>query len=142
MTTSLIKPLYTARATVVGGRDGRAITDDGSLDVAIKPPKELGGPGEGTNPEQLFAAGYGSCFQSALSTVARRQKVETGDSTVECSVTLGTIEGGAFGLAVNLRVTIPGLDADTARTLVEAAHAVCPYSNATRGNVEVTLEVG
>ena len=139
MTTSLIKPLYTARATATGGRAGHAVSDDGVLDLDLKPPTEMGGPGGATNPEQLFAAGYAACFQSALAVVGRRQDVDTSGSTVEADVTIGTIPGGGYGLAVALRVSIPGTDADTTRALAEAAHQVCPYSNATRGNIDVTV---
>jgi Ohr subfamily peroxiredoxin len=139
MTTSLTKPLYTARATATGGRSGHAVSDDGILDLDLKPPKEMGGPGGATNPEQLFAAGYAACFQSALAVVGRRQGVDTSDSTVEADVTIGTIPGGGYGLAVALRVSIPGADAETTRALAEAAHQVCPYSNATRGNIDVTV---
>jgi Ohr subfamily peroxiredoxin len=139
MTTSLTKPLYTARATATGGRSGHAVSDDGILDLDLKPPKEMGGPGGATNPEQLFAAGYAACFQSALAVVGRRQGVDTSDSTVEADVTIGPTPGGGYGLAVALRVSIPGADAETTRALAEAAHQVCPYSNATRGNIDVTL---
>jgi osmotically inducible protein OsmC len=139
VTTSLTKPLYTARATATGGRSGHAVSDDGILDLDLKPPKEMGGPGGATNPEQLFAAGYAACFQSALAVVGRRQGVDTSDSTVEADVTIGTIPGGGYGLAVALRVSIPGADAETTRALAEAAHQVCPYSNATRGNIDVTV---
>lgn len=139
MTTSLTKPLYTARATATGGRAGHAVSDDGILDLDLKPPKEMGGPGGATNPEQLFAAGYAACFQSALAVVGRRQDVDTSDSTVEADVTIGTIPGGGYGLAVAIRVSIPGADAETTRALAEAAHQVCPYSNATRGNIDVTV---
>lgn len=139
MTTSLIKPLYTARATATGGRSGHAVSDDGVLDLDLKPPAEMGGPGGATNPEQLFAAGYAACFQSALAVVGRRQGVDTGGSRVEADVTIGTIPGGGYGLAVALRVSIPGADAETTRALAEAAHQVCPYSNATRGNIDVTV---
>ncbi|HEY5361853.1 MAG TPA: organic hydroperoxide resistance protein [Streptosporangiaceae bacterium] len=141
MTTKLTKPLYTARATATGGRAGHAVTDDGLLDVSLKPPKEMGGPGGATNPEQLFAAGYAACFQSALGVAGRRAGVDTSASTVEADVTIGVIGGGGYGLAVALRVAIPGADPEQARSLTEAAHQVCPYSNATRGNIEVTLEV-
>lgn len=140
MTTPLVKPLYTARATATGGRSGHAVTDDGQVDVHLKPPKEMGGPGGGTNPEQLFATGYAACFQSALAVVGRRQGVSTEDSLVEADVTLGTIGGGGYGLAVTIKVSIPGVPADTVAGLAEAAHRVCPYSNATRGNIDVTLE--
>ena len=139
MTTSLIKPLYTARATATGGRAGHAVSDDGVLDLDLKPPTEMGGPGGATNPEQLFAAGYAACFQSALAVVGRRQNVDTSDSTVEADVTIGTIPGGGYGLAVAIRVSVPGADAETTRALAEAAHQVCPYSNATRGNIDVTV---
>lgn len=139
MTTSLIKPLYTARATATGGRAGHAVSDDGVLDLDLKPPTEMGGPGGATNPEQLFAAGYAACFQSALAVVGRRQGVDTSDSTVEADVTIGTVPGGGYGLAVALRISIPGTDAETTRALAEAAHQVCPYSNATRGNIDVTV---
>jgi len=142
VTTQLTRPLYTARATVTGGRAGHAVSDDGLLEVDLRPPKEMGGPGGGTNPEQLFAAGYAACFQSALGGLSRREGVDTSESTVEADVTIGTIGGGAYGLAVKLRVTIPGVDPAKALALTEAAHQVCPYSNATRGNIEVTLEVG
>jgi Ohr subfamily peroxiredoxin len=139
MTTSLTKPLYTARATATGGRSGHAVSDDGILDLDLKPPKDMGGPGGATNPEQLFAAGYAACFQSALAVVGRRQGVDTSDSTVEADVTIGPTPGGGYGLAVALRVSIPGVDAETTRALAEAAHQVCPYSNATRGNIDVTV---
>jgi osmotically inducible protein OsmC len=140
VTTPLIKPLYTARATATGGRAGHVVSDDGILDVNLQPPREMGGPGGTTNPEQLFAAGYAACFQSALGVIGRRERVDTSNSLVEADVTIGTIEGGGYGLAVALRVAIPGVDEATARALTEAAHHVCPYSNATRGNIEVTLE--
>ena len=140
MTTQLIKPIYTARAFATGGRSGRTQTDDGILSVDVRPPKEMGGPGGATNPEQLFAAGYAACFQSALGVVARRQKVDTADSLVEADVTIGAVEGGRYGLAVALRVQIPGQDITRTRALADAAHQVCPYSNATRGNIDVTIE--
>jgi osmotically inducible protein OsmC len=137
----LKKPLYTAEASVHGGRDGHGRSSDGVLDLDIRPPTELGGPGGGTNPEQLFALGYAACFQNAMSIVARRMKTDTSASEITGRVTLGTIEGGAFGIAVELDVHIPDVDEETARKVVDAAHEVCPYSNATRGNVEVTLKV-
>ncbi len=140
--TQLVKPLYTARATATGGRSGHAVTDDGLLDVTLQPPKEMGGPSGATNPEQLFAAGYAACFQGALAVVGRRAGVDTSDSLVEADVSIGTVPGGGYGLAVTLKVTIPGQNADVTRSLAGAAHEVCPYSNATRGNVEVTLETG
>jgi osmotically inducible protein OsmC len=140
VTTPLIKPLYTAKATATGGRSGHAVSDDGIIDVDLRPPKVMGGPGGATNPEQLFAAGYAACFQSALGVVGRRQGVDTSESLVEADVSIGTVQGGGYGLAVVIRVTIPGVDPDTVRSVSEAAHQVCPYSNATRGNIEVTLE--
>jgi osmotically inducible protein OsmC len=142
VTTQLVKPLYTASATATGGRAGHVVSADGILDLDLRPPAEMGGPGGATNPEELFAAGYAACFQSALAVVGRRQGVDTAASTVEADVTIGTVGGGAYGLAVNLRVAIPGVDAATVQSLTEAAHEVCPYSNATRGNIEVTLQAG
>jgi osmotically inducible protein OsmC len=142
MTTPLTKPLYTARASATGGRAGHAASDDGILDVDLRPPKEMGGPGGATNPEQLFAAGYAACFQSALGVVGRRQGTDTGNSVVEADVTIGTIPGGGYGLAVALRVSIPGVEPEKVRELAEAAHQVCPYSNATRDNIDVTITAG
>ncbi len=135
--------LYTATATASGGRDGAARTDDGVLDVALSTPKGLGGPGKAgaTNPEQLFAAGYAACFDSALRFVARSQGVTVADSAVTAEVGIGPNATGGFGLAVALTVSLPGLERDAAQKLVETAHQVCPYSNATRGNIEVTLTV-
>jgi osmotically inducible protein OsmC len=141
MVTTLNKALYTAEASTTGGRDGHAKSSDGVLDLDVRVPEEMGGHGGGTNPEQLFAAGYAACFQSALGVVSRRQKVDTSGSTVTAKVTIGTIDGGAFGLAVELDVAIPGVDAETAQALADAAHQVCPYSNATRGNIEVAVKV-
>lgn len=141
MVIELHKRLYTAEATVQGGRDGHGRSSDGVLDLDIRPPVELGGSGGGTNPEQLFALGYGACFQSAMGVVGRRMGVDTTGSTVTARVTLGSVEGGAYGLAVELEVSIPGVDYDSAERVVEAAHEICPYSNATRGNIEVTLSV-
>jgi osmotically inducible protein OsmC len=132
--------LYTAEATAWGGREGRAASDDGNLDVQLVLPKELGGPGgAGTNPEQLFAAGYAGCFHSALKLVARGQGVDVSESAITAKVGIGPNDDGGFGLAVQLEAELPGVDATKAQELLEAAHQVCPYSNATRGNVEVTL---
>ncbi|MDX6294755.1 MAG: lipoyl-dependent peroxiredoxin [Kribbellaceae bacterium] len=143
MTIAVEKVLYTARATAHGGRDGHTASDDGKLDVTVAPPKEMGGNGEGTNPEQLFAAGFASCFHSALKVVARRAKQNTDDSTVTAEVGIGPINGGAgYGLQVALVVHLPGLEHAVAEDLVAKAHEVCPYSNATRGNINVTLTVG
>ena len=136
----LEKRLYTATATSTSGREGRAKSDDGLLDVSLTPPRALGGSGTGTNPEQLFAAGYSACFGSAVAHIARSQKLVTGPVTVTAQVTLGNV-GQAFGLAVVLEVAIPELPRDQAQALVQQAHQVCPYSNATRGNIEVELRV-
>jgi osmotically inducible protein OsmC len=137
-----LKVLYTAVATADGGRaGGHARSSDGNLDVPISPPKDLGGEGNGTNPEQLFAAGYAACFHSAVMTVARRMKLDASESSVTAHVDLGTIGNGAFGLGVKLRVDLPNVETDRREALVEKAHEVCPYSNATRGNIEVALEV-
>lgn len=141
MTTTLKRTLYTAHATVTGGRDGHGRSSDGQLDVELRAPTEMGGVGGGTNPEQLFAVGYAACFQSALGGVARREKLDISDSTVTASVELGPIAGGAYGLAVTLEVLLPSIEKAAATRLVEAAHQVCPYSNATRGNINVTLRV-
>ncbi|SEF48472.1 peroxiredoxin, Ohr subfamily [Actinacidiphila yanglinensis] len=136
-----IDVLYTATATAENGRDGRVASDDGKLDVVVNPPKEMGGNGAGTNPEQLFAAGFSACFQSALGVVARREKVDITGSRVTAKVGIGRNGEGGFGLTVELAVSIPGVDEAAARGLVEKAHQVCPYSNATRGNIEVRLTV-
>jgi osmotically inducible protein OsmC len=135
--------LYTATATASGGRDGSARTDDGVLDVALTTPRALGGPGTAgaTNPEQLFAAGYAACFDSALRFVARSQGMTVTESAVTAEVGIGPNATGGFGLAVALTVSLPGLERDVAETLVKTAHQVCPYSNATRGNIEVKLAV-
>src|SRR4051812_29394788 len=129
-----------AEATAWGGREGRSASSDGNLDVQLVVPKELGGPGgAGTNPEQLFAAGYAGCFHSALKLVARGKKLDVEQSAITVRVGLGPLDGGAFGLTVDIEAELPGLSKDEAQDLIEAAHQVCPYSNATRGNVEVTL---
>ncbi|GHB34619.1 organic hydroperoxide resistance protein [Streptomyces viridiviolaceus] len=130
--------LYTAVATAENGRDGRVATDDGKLDVVVNPPKEMGGSGAGTNPEQLFAAGYSACFQGALGVVARQEGVDVSGSTVTAKVGIGKNDDG-FGIIVEISAEIPTVDAATARSLVEKAHQVCPYSKATRGNITVTL---
>jgi osmotically inducible protein OsmC len=132
-------PIYTAHAAVTGGRaEGRGVSSDGVLDVQLRLPSELGGEGGGTNPEQLFAVGYAACFEGALGTVARRERAELGDVSIESGVSLTPTKG--FDLSVSLDVTLPGVeDPEQAVALVAAAHQVCPYSNATRGNVEVAL---
>lgn len=134
------KPLYTTSATALSGRDGKVKTDDGKLEVTVTPPKELGGSGASTNPEQLFAAGYSACFGSAVQHVARMQKLTTGPIAITAKVTLGQV-GQGFGLAVELTAKIPELPREQALALVEKAHQVCPYSNATRGNIAVDLKV-
>lgn len=133
--------LYTASATATGdGRSGHTRSSDGVLDLDLAVPKELGGPGgQLTNPEQLFAAGYAACFHSALKTVARKEKITLADTAVTADVGIGPLGNGGFGLTVALEAEIPGVDEDTARKLLEAAHQVCPYSNATRGNIDVTV---
>ena len=142
MTTKPDKILYTAHATSTGGRDGKSRTDDGALEVRLTVPKGLGGNGAvGTNPEQLFAAGYSACFIGAMKHVAGMQKIKLPDNTsIDASVGIGQIPQG-FGIQVWLKVHIPDMDKAQAEKIVAAAHQVCPYSNATRGNVEVSLEV-
>jgi Ohr subfamily peroxiredoxin len=139
--TDTRKGIYTAQAHVTGGRaEGHGRTSDGALEVDLRVPKQMGGAGGGTNPEQLFAVGYAACFESALGVVARRQKQEAGDVEIDSKVTLVPTEDRAFKLAVELAVSLPSVaDTDAAVELVRAAHQVCPYSNATRGNIEVAL---
>ncbi|CCK29680.1 organic hydroperoxide resistance protein [Streptomyces davaonensis JCM 4913] len=133
--------IYTAVATATHGREGRAISSDGKLDLQLAPPVELGGNGEGTNPEQLFAAGYAACFASALGLVGRQAKVDVTEAAVTGEVGIGK-QGVGFGLKVTLRVELPDtVDEATGRKLVEQAHQVCPYSNATRGNIDVDLVI-
>jgi lipoyl-dependent peroxiredoxin len=139
MTTKLDQVLYTAKVRTTGGRDGRAVSDDGLLDVTLSPPKALGGMGGATNPEQLFAAGYSACFMGALKHVAGMKKVVVpSDASIEASVDIGPIPQG-FGIAVQMRISLPGLDRAVAQDLVNMAHQVCPYSNATRGNIVIDL---
>jgi Ohr subfamily peroxiredoxin len=134
--------LYTAEAFAVGGRDGHAKTSDGRLDVALDVPSELGGTGgPGTNPEQLFACGYGACFHNALEGVARRAKVSVEGSSVTARVGFGPIGEGRFGIKVELLIHLPGIDPAMAKTLVAGAHDRCPYSNATRNNIPVELKI-
>ena len=139
----LDKILYTAHATSTGGREGSSKSSDGVLDVNLTTPKEMGGNGAvGTNPEQLFAAGYSACFIGAMKYVAKTQKIDLpADTSIRADVGIGPIPTG-FGIQVALNISIPGMDRAEAETLVEAAHKVCPYSNATRGNIEVALNVG
>jgi lipoyl-dependent peroxiredoxin len=133
----MAKVVYTAEATVTGGREkGHGKTTDGELDVQLRPPNE----GGGTNPEQLFAVGYAACFEGALNVAARRAKAEVGDASIDSKVSLITTEDRGFNVAVQLDVSLPQVqDAEAAKEIVAAAHQICPYSNATRGNVEVTL---
>jgi Ohr subfamily peroxiredoxin len=138
----MAKVLYTARAHVTGGRDGHGRSDDGALEVDLRRPTELGGEGGGTNPEQLFAVGYAACFESALGVVAGRQHVDAGGVAIDSEVSLLPTGDGGFRLAVVLDVSVPGVeDRDAAAALVRAAHEVCPYSNATRGNIDVELRL-
>ena len=134
--------LYTATAHATGdGRNGHAVSDDGILDLELRMPTALGGPGGATNPEQLFAAGYTACFHSALKLVAGQSKLDVTGSEVSASVSIGGLPSGGFGLAVELDVHTPNLEQSVAEGLVARAHEVCPYSNATRGNIEVALRV-
>ncbi len=133
--------LYTAESRATGGRDGRAVSSDSALDVALATPKQLGGAGgAGTNPEQLFAAGYAACFLSAMKFVGGQTKTPVPqDATVTAQVDIGPNDRGGFGLSVRLQVSLPGVDGAAATALIEKAHEVCPYSNATRGNIDVTI---
>lgn len=139
-----IKPLYTATATVTGGRNGRAATSDGAVAVDLSVPKEMGGPGRpGTaTPEHLFAVGYAACFGGALDLVAKQHKQDASKAKVTCAVSIGPREGGGFGLAVKMRVEDPSVPQAELESLVREAHEkICPYSHATRGNVDVAFEV-
>ena len=132
----MAKVIYTANANVTGGREkGHGVTDDGALDIQLRPPTE----GGGTNPEQLFAIGYAACFEGAIAAVGRRERLEVGDVSIASSVSLVTGEDRTFNIAAELDVTLPQLETDDAERIVRAAHLVCPYSNATRGNIEVKL---
>jgi Ohr subfamily peroxiredoxin len=137
----LEKVMYTAHTHTTGGRDGKAVSNDGLLNVDLAAPKAMGGAGTATNPEQLFAAGYSACFMGALKHVASIQKQKIpDDASIDASVDIGPIPQG-FGIAVKLAVTLPGIDRETAQNLVDTAHQVCPYSNATRGNIEVEISI-
>jgi Ohr subfamily peroxiredoxin len=132
----MAKVIYTARANVTGGREkGHGATDDGALDIQLRPPTE----GGGSNPEQLFAVGYAACFEGAIGAVGRRERLEVGDVSIASSVSLVAAEERTFTIAAELDVTLPQLETDDAERIVRAAHKVCPYSNATRGNIEVKL---
>ena len=136
MTTSLDKVLYTARAHTTGGRDGASRSDDGRLDIKLSPP---GQAGNGTNPEQLFASGYSACFMGAMKAVAGKLQVTVpAAAAIDAEVDLGPTSHG-YGVAVRMAISLPGMDRDKAQALIDAAHQVCPYSNATRGNIPVTL---
>lgn len=137
----LEKVLYEAEATSTGGRDGSSRTPDGRLYIGLQPPKEMGGNGNGVNPEQLFAAGYSACFIGAMKFVASQQKINLpADTSIKAKVGIGPIPNG-FGINASLTIHVPGMEKQAVEKLVEAAHQVCPYSNATRGNIEVNLYV-
>ncbi|MDR6735065.1 organic hydroperoxide resistance protein [Sphingobacterium sp. 2149] len=137
-----MKTLYNIGATAKGGRNGQVKSENGVLDLAVRMPRGLGGANDDyANPEMLFAAGYAACFDSALNLVIRLEKVKTGETSVTAHVSIGQLENGGFGLAAELHANIPGVSVEVARELIEKAHQVCPYSNATRGNIEVKLTV-
>lgn len=141
MPTTLDKVIYTARATTTGGREGSSRSDDGLLDVKLSPPKAMGGAGTATNPEQLFAAGYSACFMGAMKHVAGLKKIAVpAEATISAEVDIGPIPQG-FGIAVRMTISLPGMDRAVAQDLIDTAHQVCPYSNATRGNIPVTLTI-
>ena len=134
--------MYTAAATATGGRNGQVKSDNGVLAVEVRMPKALGGSNDDyTNPEQLFAGGYAACFDSALNLVIKQGKVETGETSVTAQVSIGQMDNGGFGLSVELDINIPNVDLAQAQELAEKAHEICPYSNATRGNIEVKISV-
>ena len=137
-----MKTLYTTSVTAKGGRDEHVKSENGILELDVRTPKALGGASDDfANPEMLFAAGYSACFDSALNLVIRKSRIETGETTVNAKVSIGQTENGGFGLAVELDVNIPGVSQEEAQSLIEKAHQVCPYSNATRNNIEVKLAV-
>lgn len=137
-----MKTLYTTKVTTKGGRNGQVKSENGIIDLEVRMPKALGGANDDfTNPEMLFAAGYSACFDSALNLVINRSKIKTGETTVTADVSIGQIENGGFGLAVELEVNIPEVSTEEAQELTEKAHQICPYSNATRNNIEVKLTV-
>lgn len=137
-----MKTLYTTNVTAKGGRNGHVKSENGVLDLEVRMPKALGGSNDDfTNPEMLFAAGYSACFDSALNLVISKSKIQTGETSVEAKVSIGQIENGGFGLAAELAVNIPGVTLEEAQSLTEKAHEICPYSNATRNNMEVKLSV-
>ena len=135
----LEKVVYTAEATATGGRDGRAVTSDRKIDLRLTPPKEMAGSGEGTNPEQLFACGYSACFLGAIKHVAGKEQIAVpADAAITGRIGIGPIPNG-FGIQAELRIALPGMDRAQAQALIDKAHVVCPYSNATRGNIDVKL---
>ena len=137
-----MKTLYTTGVTATGGRDGHVKSENGILELDVRTPKALGGTSDHfANPEMLFAAGYSACFDSALNLMIKKSKIETGETSVKAKVSIGQIENGGFGLAVELEVNVPGVSLEEAQSLTEKAHQVCPYSNATRNNIEVKLSV-
>jgi Ohr subfamily peroxiredoxin len=137
-----MKAMYTAEATATGGRNGHVKSENDVLDLEVRMPKAMGGASDDyANPEMLFAAGYSACFDSALNLVIKKGEIKTGETSVNAKVSIGQIENGGFGLAVELAVNIPEVSLEQAQKLVEQAHQVCPYSNATRGNIEVKLTV-
>ena len=137
-----MKALYTTEVTAKGGRNGHVKSNNGILDLEVRMPKALGGSNDDfTNPEMLFAAGYAACFDSALNLIISKSKIETGETTVNAKVSIGQIENEGFGLAAELEVNIPGVSLEEAQSLTEKAHQICPYSNATRNNMEVKLTV-
>jgi len=137
-----MQKLYTTTVHATGdGRNGHVQSDDGLIDTDVRHPKELGGSGEATNPEQLFAAGYAACFHSALRLVGQREGIDVSGTEVSATVSLGMLPSGGFGIAAELDVAVPSVDRGTAESLVAKAHEVCPYSNATRGNIDVVLTV-
>ncbi|KQS92141.1 organic hydroperoxide resistance protein [Chryseobacterium sp. Leaf394] len=137
-----MKTLYTTNVTAKGGRNGQVKSDNGVLDLEVRMPKGLGGANDDyTNPEMLFAAGYAACFDSALNLIISKSKIKTGETSVVANVSIGQNEDGGFGLAAELAVNIPGVSLEEAQELTEKAHQICPYSNATRNNIEVKLSV-
>lgn len=140
MAAHSITPTYTAHVQVTGGREGTARSDDGVLDLTLKRPGASGGDPKATNPEQLFAAGYAACFQSALFGAGRQAGVDLSNSVVATNVSIGKEESGGFGLGVAIRIHVPGMDLGQAQDLADQAHQNCPYSRATRGNIDVTVE--
>ncbi|MBD2869084.1 organic hydroperoxide resistance protein [Paenibacillus arenilitoris] len=139
--TKMEKKLYTATVNVQGGRDGKAVSSDGVLNLDLRYPKELGGNGNGANPEQLFAAGFAACFEGAMGTILRKRNIKAEGISIDSSVTLGKDANDGFLLAIQMDITLKGVEAGVANEIVEEAHKVCPYAKATRGNIEVVTNV-